>query len=50
MSKSFVDNIKKARWTLAALFGAMYLQNRAFNNYMKEYHFGKDGISKFLYL
>ena len=44
MSKTFLDNVKKAKWTLGLLFGAMYLQHRSFQKHLQLDYFGQDGI------
>jgi hypothetical protein len=46
MSKNVVDNLKKAKWTLAALFAAGYIQHRIFMDNLKVNYFGKDGKLK----
>ena len=46
MSKHWVDNLKKAKWTLAALFAAGYIQHRLFMDHLKVDYFGKDGKLK----
>lgn len=43
MSKGFVDNLKKAKWTLGFLFGAMFIQDRIFKAHLKYDYFGLDG-------
>jgi hypothetical protein len=43
MSKSFLDNAKKAKWTLAFLFGAIFIQDRQFKKFLKKDYFGEDG-------
>lgn len=43
MSKHWVDNLKKAKYTLAGLFVAGYIQHRIFMNHLKINYFGHDG-------
>ena len=43
MSKGILDNIKMAKWTLAILFGGLYLQKRIGDKQLKHYIFGEDG-------
>ncbi len=43
MSKNFLDNLKMAKWTLAGLFAAIYIQHRYFMKNLKLDYFGRDG-------
>lgn len=43
MSKGILDNIKMAKWTLAILFGGLYLQKRIGDKQLKQYVYGEDG-------
>jgi hypothetical protein len=43
MSKGILDNLKMAKWTLAILFGGLYLQKRIGDKQLKQYVFGEDG-------
>lgn len=44
MSKSFMDNVKKGKWVLGGLFGAILVQDYFFKQQLKEHYFGIDGM------
>lgn len=48
MSKSFIDNIKKAKWHIGFLALAIFLKTRSDKSMLKDYIFGSDGITNFL--
>jgi hypothetical protein len=47
MSKNFFDNLKRGKWVLGFLFGAIYIQDRIFKSYLKNEYFGVDGKLSF---
>ncbi len=46
MSKHFIENVKKAKWHLAFVFGYLFYSYKySSDRILKEYFFGKDGMN-----